>query len=81
MRAKTYRMRSLAVENGHETAVDLKLEFEGSRAFVIWDSLTMGKFRLKARLEIDPALLQPDSNSGGDYLYRGQLVLPRPQNN
>lgn len=81
MRAKTYRMRSLAVENGHETAVDLKLEFEGRRAFVILDSFKMGHFRLKTRLEIDPKLLQPDSGPGFDYLYRGQLVLPRPENN
>ncbi len=81
MRAKTYRLKSLTDANGHPKPVDLNLEFEGGRAFVVWDSLKMGNFRLKARLEIDPTLLQRESSAGFDYCYRGELVLPRPENN
>ncbi len=81
MHAKLYRMRSLTVEDGQTTSIDLEIEFEGDRAFVIWDSITFGKFRLKARVEIDPSLLQRDPERGCDYLYRGRLVLPRPEDN
>ncbi len=81
MRAKTYRLKSLTDANGHPKPVDLNLEFEGGRAFVVWDSLKMGNFRLKARLEIDPTLLQRENSAGFDYCYRGELVLPRPENN
>jgi hypothetical protein len=82
MRTKMYKMRSLAVGNGPKPPVDLDLEFEGKRAFVIWDSVTLGKFQFKARLEINPKLLQRlERASSCDYLYCGQLVLPRPQDN
>jgi hypothetical protein len=74
-------MRSLAAENGTETTVDLNLEFEGRRAFVIWDSVSLGSYQLKARLEIDPTLLQKVGCHSCDYLYCGTLVLPRPQDN
>lgn len=81
MRLKSYRMRSLTVENGKTTFVDLNLEFEGARAFVVWDSIALGKFLLKARVEIDPRLLQTDPGRPSDYLYHGELILPRPRNN
>lgn len=81
MRVKMYKMRSLTVENGKTALIDVDLEFEGNRAFVIWDSITLGKYMLKARVEIDPALLQAGAERGCDYLYRGELVLPRPENN
>ena len=81
MRLKSYRMRSLTVKNGKATFVDLDLEFEGNRAFVVWDSITCGKFMLKARVEIDPRLLKTDPGLSCDYLYNGELILPRPQNN
>jgi len=35
----------------------------------------------KARVEIDPALLLKEGGRTWDFLYRGELVLPRPQNN
>ena len=41
---KMYKMQSLAVENGKNTLVDLRLEFEGKRAFAIWDSIPLGHF-------------------------------------
>jgi hypothetical protein len=74
-------MRSLTVENGKTSFVHLDLEFEGDRAFVVWDSITLGKLVLKARVEIDPELLQTDPGRGCDYLYHGELILPRPRNN
>jgi hypothetical protein len=81
MRVKLYKLRSLTVDNGKAGFIDLDLEFEGDRAFVIWDSLTLGSFLLKARVEINPELLRKDASRGCDFYYHGQLVLPRPQNN
>ncbi len=81
MQIRTYKMRGLTVRNGRTSFIDLDLEFEGRRAFVIWDSMTLGCYRLKARLEIDPNLLLKDNGREWDYLYRGKLVLPRPENN
>ncbi len=81
MHVKMYKMRSLALDHGKNTFVDLHLEFEGKRAFVIWDSVALGEYELKARLEIDPRLLEKASGRGCDFLYRGEVVLPRPENN
>jgi hypothetical protein len=81
MRVKHYKMRGLARENGKNTLIDLRLEFEGKRAFAIWDSLSLGNYQLKVRLELDPAQLEPVARRDCDYYYRGQLVLPRPQDN
>jgi len=74
-------MRSLAVENGRTTCIDLRLEFEGKRVFVIWDSVPVGGYELKVRLELDPKRLEKGGGTGWDFFYRGQLVLPRPQDN
>ena len=81
MRAKLYKVRGRAVAKGKMKFIDLDLEFDGERAFVIWDSITLGNFLLKARVEIDPLLLHEDSGRGWDYVYRGELVLPNPENN
>ena len=81
MRLKFYKMRSLTVENGKTAFIEVNLEFDGKRAFVIWDSISVGTLLLKARVEIDPTLLQTGSGRGCDYVYCGELVLPRPQNN
>ena len=81
MRIKSYKLRSLTLHHGKPSFVDLDLEFEGRRAFIIWDSVTLGDYLLKARLEIDPKLLQESKNRDCDYVYRGELVLPRPENN
>lgn len=81
MRSKTYRIRSLALTQGQNTFIDLSLEFEGKRAFVIWDSVSLGDYQLKARVEIDPTLLQKAEDDASDYFYRGKLVLPRPESN
>ena len=81
MRAKTYTVRSLTLGHGKDSLVQLNLEFEGERAFVIWDSIPVGNYQLKARLEIDPHLLQKSESPGSDFLYCGELVLPKPENN
>jgi hypothetical protein len=69
------------VAKGKMKFIDLDLEFDGKRAFVIWDSITLGSYLLKARVEIDPQLLHQDSSRGCDYFYRGELILPNPENN
>ena len=81
MRAKLYKLRGRTVAKGKPEFIDLDLEFDGKRAFVIWDSISLGNYLLKARVEIDPRLLHVDSGRGCDYVYRGELVLPSPQNN
>ena len=78
---KIYKMRSLATENGKNAMIDLSLEFDGTRAFVIWDSIPVGKYELRARLELNPELLQKTGDPGYDFFYQGKLVLPRPQDN
>jgi len=75
------RLRHLARENGLRKLVELPLEFEGKRAFVIWDWAVMGQQQFTARIEIDPKLLQRIAGSGSDYSYSGQLILPRPEEN
>ena len=81
MRIKKYKVRSLALKKGKTTPLDLDLEFEGERAFVIWDSFTLGDLMLKARVEINPALLHKQAGLAWDFLYQGELVLPRPESN
>lgn len=82
MRVKLYKLRSQTISQGKSTSINLDLEFDGPRAFVIWDSMTLGNFLVKARVEIDPKLLQQDEpGRESDFVYRGKLVLPRPENN
>jgi hypothetical protein len=81
MRIKLYRVRSLTMAKGKSAFIDFDLEFDGDRAYVVWDSITLGSFLLKARVEIDPTLLQEDTNRDCDFVYRGELVLPKPENN
>jgi hypothetical protein len=81
MRDKQYKMRGRSTANGKTTLIDVDLEFDGNRAFVVWDSLTLGSLHLKARVEIDPNLLQSVADRGCDFFYRGELILPSPQNN
>jgi hypothetical protein len=61
--------------------VDLTLEFEGKRAFVIWDTVRCGGYALKARLEINPKFLARVNRTCCDYVYSGKLILPRPEDN
>ena len=81
LRMKTYKLRSLTTENGKNSMIDLSLEFDGTRAFAIWDSISVGKYELRARLELNPKLLLESGDPGYDFFYQGKLVLPRPQDN
>ena len=81
MRVKSYKMRGLTLQNGRNTFVDLDLEFEGNRAFAILDSISLGNYELKARVELDPKRLEKVTSQGWDFVYRGVLVLPQPVNN
>jgi hypothetical protein len=78
---KQKRRRHLSLDNGQGALVDLPLEFEGRRVFVLWDLVVLGRHQFKARIEIDPKLLERSNGPGGSYTYRGHLVLPRPQDN
>jgi hypothetical protein len=60
---------------------DLPLAFEDDRVFVIWDCAKLGNCELQARIEIDPKLLRKTKGRNSEYVYRGELVLPRPQDN
>lgn len=73
-------MRSRAVKDGQNSWIDLNVEFEGNRAFAIWETIQVGNYALKARLEIDPAKLRPSDNDY-EFVYRGELVLPNPAHN
>ncbi len=77
---KTYRMRSRANKGSREAWINFNLEFDGERAFAVWETIQVGNYALKARLEIDPGQLRPGEEEG-DFVYRGQLVLPTPHNN
>ena len=81
MRVKSYKMRGLTLKNGKQASVELDLELEGKRAFAIWDSVSFGAYELKARVELNPKLLKKDTSLSCDFVYRGELVLPRPENN
>jgi hypothetical protein len=81
MRAKLCRVRGQAASKGKVEFIDLDLEFEGKRAFVVWDSISLGQYKLKARVEIDPKLLRAEPGRQCDFVYNGELVLPRPEHN
>ena len=73
-------MRSRAYKDGRDSWVDLTVEFEGDRAFAVWETIRLGNYALKARVEIDPGQLRP-ADEEVDFVYRGELVLPTPYNN
>jgi hypothetical protein len=81
MRTKLYRVRGQSTATGKTQLIDLDLEFEGKRAFVVWDSIAVGAYQLKARVEIDPKLLRAEPGRQCDFFYNGELILPRPENN
>jgi hypothetical protein len=80
MRSKKFTVRSLTLGQDKNSSI-LNLEFEGKRAFVIWDSIALGDYKIEARMEIDPMLLQEGAGKDSDFLYCGELILPKPENN
>src|SRR5882724_7348293 len=81
MRVKSYKMRGLTLKAGEEATIEMEVEFEGKRAFAIWDSVLLGAYEFKSRVELNPKLLKKDTSLSCDFVYRGELVLPRPENN
>jgi hypothetical protein len=81
MRDKSYKLRSVAVKDGLKTCIELPLEFEGKRAFVVWDQVSLGAYEFKTRMEIDPRLLEKVPVNGSEFHYSGDLVIPCPHNN
>ena len=81
MRVKFYKMRGLSQKSEVQPPIDLELEFDGKRAFAVWECFQIGKYEFKARLEINPRLLKKLRSSNCNYLYRGELEIPRPQDN
>lgn len=60
---------------------DYQLEFEGQRAFLVWDVVPIGTFLFKTRVELNPKLLRRVDIRGLGYYYRGRVRLPRPEQN
>jgi hypothetical protein len=81
MRVKLYKLRGLTLKKGKNTLIDLEMEFEGKRAFAIWECIPLGNYELRARVEINPKLLKKVGGLDCDFFYRGRLVLPRPELN
>ena len=81
MEPKLCKMRSLTTGDSSELSASLDIKFEGKRASVIWDSITVGDFYFRARLEIDLKWLRKAERPSGEYLHCGNLVLPRPDPN
>jgi hypothetical protein len=76
------KQQTLAVRRGNRSLVQLPLEFEGKRAFAVWDSVQVHGYHFKARIEIDPKLLRKQSGADGtQYFYCGELELPCPELN
>jgi len=78
---KAFVMRGFAVEDGKDRIVEMEIEFEGHRAFAVWDTVRFGRYEFKARVELDATLLQKAIGQPHEFEYRGPLVLPRPQDN
>jgi hypothetical protein len=74
--------QTLSVPTGKNSHINLPLEFEGTRAFAVWDTVKIRGYRFQMRIEVNPKLLRKQH---GDecpaYLYCGKLPLPRPELN
>ncbi len=73
---------TLAVPTGNNGHINLPLEFEGKRAFAIWDTVRVRGYRLEMRIEVNPKLLRKKRGAHHPaYQYCGKLPLPRPELN
>ena len=81
MRVKSYKLQGLTLKNGKQAAIEMDLEFEGKRSFAIWDFVSVGAYELKARVELNLKLLKKDISLCCDFVYRGELVFSRSENN
>jgi len=75
IRAKTNRMA------GKKVQMHFQLDFEGTRAFLVWETFKVGKQIFVARVELNPRLLRRTAGKSSNYSYRGKIALPQPENN
>jgi hypothetical protein len=66
---------------GKDALKDFQLEFDGTRAYLVWDAVSVGCLLFKARVELNPRLLRRIDGGSSKYYYRGKITLPRPENN
>jgi hypothetical protein len=66
---------------GNDALKDFPLEFEGTRAYLVWDTVSVGNLLLKARVELNPKFIRRLDGRGYHYYYRGRITLPCPENN
>jgi len=77
---KTYKVMSVALENGQNLLIEADLQFAAGKAFMIleWSSTDIGDVP-KVRVEIEPRYLQRSGSPGIDFFYRGQIPIPAVQ--
>ena len=66
---------------GNHSLRSFQLEFDGTRAYLVWDVFSVGSLLIKARVELNPRLLRKIDARSSDYYYRGKISLPRPEDN
>lgn len=78
----TVRIRSKIYHtDGKKVLIHFQLDLEGTRAYLVWDTFTVGRMIVKARVELNPRLLRRIAGKSSNYFYRGKITLPRPENN
>jgi hypothetical protein len=60
---------------------DYQLEFEGDRAFLVWEEFNVGNLFFKAVVELNPNLLRRIEGRSTNYYYRGKITLPHAEDN
>ena len=66
---------------GKKILMHFPLDFEGTRAYLVWETFKVGKQIFTARVEVNPRLLRRIAGKSSNYSYRGKITLPQPENN
>lgn len=69
------------LKDGKTALKEFQLEFEGTRAYLVWDDYNIGRLLFKARVELNPRLLRKPDRQSSKYYYRGKITLPHPEDN
>ena len=78
----TVKVKSEICHRARKDALkDFQLEFEGDRAYLVWDVFSLGSLLIKARVELNPRLLRRSDARSSNYYYRGKITLPSPETN
>jgi hypothetical protein len=67
--------------DGKKALKEFQLEFEGTRAYLVWDTFNIGRLLFRARVELNPRLLRKLDKQSSKYYYRGKITLPHPEDN